>query len=149
MKLSDLPPHLRAIADATLPNAQATAHLTEPRMPKPRRKGPTPEGQVLRACLDYLELRGIEHHRNNTGAVRVDQRFIRFGEVGSADIIGCLPGGRYLAVECKAKGKRSNATEAQRAYAARVNAAGGLAIVVDDVGQLVEAIEAALKGEGK
>jgi len=108
---------------------------------------------VLAACLSYLQLRGIEHRRNNVGAIKTEGRFIRFGEVGSSDILGRMPGlpgtpRRDLAIECKAPGKRANVTEAQRAYLDRVAADGGLAIVVDDVGQLVEAIEAALKGDG-
>jgi Holliday junction resolvasome RuvABC endonuclease subunit len=46
MKRHPLPPDLKALVDAQPTNHQAVAHLTEPRMPKPRRKGPTPEGMV-------------------------------------------------------------------------------------------------------
>ena len=63
----------------------------------------TPESHVLTGCLKYLETRGIYHWRNSTGAVRIAPgRFMRFGKVGSSDILGILPGGRLLCVECKA-----------------------------------------------
>jgi hypothetical protein len=58
-------------------------------------KGTTPEGAVLAGCLRYLEIRGIYHWRNSTGAVRIGPgRFMRFGKVGSSDILGVLPGGK-------------------------------------------------------
>lgn len=67
----------------------------------------TPEGAVVRSCLDYLAVRGIMAWRNNSGATHTERKdgsrgFVRFGRVGSADILGVLPGGRFLAVECKA-----------------------------------------------
>ena len=71
---------------------------------------PTRERDVLSACLALLRLRRIFAWRQNSGAMRKPagksgsrERFIRFaGAAGVADIIGILPGGRFLAVECKA-----------------------------------------------
>ena len=65
-----------------------------------------PESAVLNACLQYLVILHIEAWRSNTGAVKAKykngtDRFVRFGRPGSADIIGLLPNGRFLAVECK------------------------------------------------
>jgi len=111
----------------------------EPKPKKPRRKGQTPEGAVLSACLDYLALRGVLAWRNNTGAVRVEDRFLRFGRVGSSDILGVLNGGRLLAIECKAPGKKP--TEEQQRFLDDVSMAGGLALCVDDVAKLVAALE--------
>jgi hypothetical protein len=63
----------------------------------------TPEGRVKAACLRYLEKRGILAWNNPSGAVRIaPDRWLHFGKKGSADILGLLPGGRFLAVECKA-----------------------------------------------
>ena len=59
------------------------------------------ESDVLRGCLDYLKMKNIFCYRNNSGATKVGSRFIRFGYKGSSDIIGILPDGRFLAVECK------------------------------------------------
>lgn len=65
------------------------------------------ETALVKACLEYLPLEGVVAWRNNTGAL-IDRtgRPVRFGlGVGSPDIVGCMPDGRYLAVECKI-GKR-------------------------------------------
>jgi len=47
----------------------------------------TPEGAVLDAILDYLAAERITAWRMNTGAVKVDDRFVRFGVEGFSDII--------------------------------------------------------------
>jgi hypothetical protein len=63
-----------------------------------------------------------------TGAIRIaPDRWLHFGKKGSADILGCLPGGRFLAVECKAEHGRLSPE--QRQFLADVKALGGLAIV--------------------
>ena len=87
------------------------------------------ETQIVAACLRLLQLSGIFAWRNNTGAARVigkggKTRPMRFGYVGSADILGVLPGGRFLAVECK-KGKGKQ-TEAQADFERRITEAGGV-----------------------
>ena len=38
---------------------------------------------------------------NNTGAIQTDDRFIKFGLVGSADIMGLLYDGKMICVEVK------------------------------------------------
>jgi hypothetical protein len=103
----------------------------------------SPESYVLNGCLQYLEVRGIYHWRNNTGAVQIAPgRFMRFGKVGSSDILGILPGGRLLAVECKAKTGRL--TPEQQDFLETVLGLGGLAVVVKDWQEL----DAALRNEG-
>ncbi|MDR3193499.1 MAG: VRR-NUC domain-containing protein [Treponema sp.] len=91
-------------------------------------KGTTPESVVLAGCLNYLEKRGIYHWRNSVGAVRIGPgRFIRFGKVGSSDVLGCLPGGRLLCVECKAEHGRLSPEQKQ--FLEDIRGLGGLAIV--------------------
>jgi hypothetical protein len=102
------------------------------------------ETALVRACLGLLRLRGAFAWRNNSGAVVLGQgkarRFFRAGLVGSADILGLLPpAGRFLAVECKAG--RNKPTAEQVAFLAAVEAAGGLAIVVYDVRELVQLLD--------
>lgn len=133
------PEQQASIAAAPKPPTLETLGLGEPKPRKPRRKGQTPEGAVLSACLDYLALRGVLAWRNNTGALKVDQRFVQFGKKGSSDILGVLKGGRFLAIEAKAPGKKP--TEEQQRFLDAVTAAGGLALVVDDVATLVDALE--------
>jgi hypothetical protein len=92
-------------------------------------KGNTPEGIVLSGCLRYLQRRGIYHWRNSVGAVRIGPgRFMHFGLKGSS---GILPGGRFLAVECKAP-EGGRLSPEQRQFLDEVKALGGLCLVVKD-----------------
>jgi hypothetical protein len=88
----------------------------------------TPEGLVKTAILDYLRVRGFFAWNNPSGAVEVRPgQWVRFGKVGSTDILGCLPGGRFLAIEVKAeKGRLSGA---QRDFLGAIERLGGFAMV--------------------
>jgi len=114
------------------------------------------EGDIVRACLDYLKLKKILAWRNQTGALVLgagrDRRFMRQGMKGSADIIACVKVGPLLntelncvrlgqmwAIECKTdKGKQS---PAQKEFEALVVASGGRYVVVRSVAELASAIE--------
>jgi hypothetical protein len=88
----------------------------------------TPENRVKSQVLKYLKLRQIKAWSNPSGAVRIRPgKFMSFGLKGSSDILGLLPGGRFLAVECKAKGGRLSAEQKQ--FLAEIRDLGGLAIV--------------------
>jgi hypothetical protein len=103
----------------------------------------TPEGCVLDGCLRYLEARRIYHWRNNTGAVQIAPgRYIRFGKVGSSDILGVLPGGRLLCVECKAPNGGRLSPE-QKQFLAEVRGMGAFAVVVRGWWELDEALKEA------
>jgi hypothetical protein len=103
----------------------------------------TPEGRVKAACLRYLEKRGIKAWNNPSGAVRIAQdRWLHFGTKGSADVLGCLPGGRFLAVECKSAHGRLSPE--QRQFLTDIKALGGLAVVA----RSYRDIEAALMEAG-
>jgi hypothetical protein len=106
-------------------------------MKKPR------ESDVLAACLQLLRLRGVFAWRNNSGAFVLGdgkgRRFFRAGLPGSADILGVLPGGRFLAVEVKRPGGKP--TPPQRAFLAAVEAAGGVSTVIRDVAELVALLD--------
>jgi hypothetical protein len=103
------------------------------------------ERDVLRQCLDLLKIRKIFHFRNNTGGMSAThqgkERFIHFGVAGGSDILGVLPRhsrkpGVLIALECKRPGGRT--TTLQEAFLANVEAAGGVAAVIDDVVKLDE-----------
>ena len=100
----------------------------------------TKEGEILKACLDYLALNGAFVWRNNTGALKDNtNRPVFFGKPGSSDIIGVLPGGRFIAVECKTlKGKLS---EKQKVFLSTVNDMGGLALVARSVDDVIQAVK--------
>jgi hypothetical protein len=109
------------------------------------------ESDLVKACLQLLRLRGVVAWRTNSGAAVYSAtatargRFVRFaGARGLSDIIGLLPPhGRLLALEVKRPGRKPTADQA--GFLDAVRAAGGLALVVDDVRQLAEALD----GEGR
>lgn len=85
------------------------------------------EQNVQAACLMALSQAGCLVWRQDTGAYRAKSgALVRYGLcVGSSDIIGLSPDGRFLAVEVKTDTGR--ATEAQLRFIAAVQAAGGRA----------------------
>lgn len=103
----------------------------------PTMKNPR-EGDLVKACLAYLTLQNIPAWRMNTGATRVGERFIRFGTPGMADIIGIYPGGRFLAVETKSPKGRLRPT--QEVWLQRVRDAGGVALVVRSLEELIRGL---------
>jgi hypothetical protein len=91
-------------------------------------KSDTPENKIKSQVLKYLKLRQIKAWSNPSGAVRIRPgKFMSFGLKGSSDILGVLPGGQFLAVECKAKGGRLSPE--QRDFLADIKSLGGMAVV--------------------
>ena len=66
--------------------------------------------------------RQLVYIKNNSGAIKTEKRFVRFGKRGSADFLCFFNGGRTYFLECKApKGRQS---EAQKDFQQRVEALG-------------------------
>jgi hypothetical protein len=111
-----------------------------------RRRSRTPEGVVLHAVLELFRLHGWPAWRFNSGSLRdKDGRPVRFilgsdgrPYSGFSDVGALAPGGRWVAVEAKRPGGK--ATALQLAHLDRVEAAGGVALLVDDVLTLQRAI---------
>ena len=103
----------------------------------------TPEGRIKADVLRYLERRGFFAWNNPSGAVRIaPDRWVHFGHKGSADILGYLPDGRFLAVEVKAP--QGRLSQEQSAFLEKVRGFGGMALVVRSFREL----DAALRCEG-
>lgn len=86
----------------------------------------TPEGKVKAAVKAWLKARGIWFCMPmGTG----------YGNSGVPDFICCW-NGRFLAIETKAPGKRSNTTVMQDNQIMGIHRANGMAIVVDNIEQL-------------
>lgn len=90
------------------------------------------------------------------GAVRVAEqhgggqgrnRFVRFGRVGSSDILGITRDGRFLAVECKRE-KGGRLSDAQKDFLGRIRADGGIALCVSSPEELKKKLEEA-QDEGR
>ena len=88
----------------------------------------TPEGRVKDQVKAWLKARGIWFFLPVSNGM---------GAMGIPDLICCWAG-RFLAIECKAPGKRGNTTPLQDYQIAGIHKAGGAAIVVDSVAQLDE-----------
>jgi photosystem II stability/assembly factor-like uncharacterized protein len=102
-----------------------------------------PEEAIVKACLEYLRLRGVYAYRTNTGAAAYQdrtgkRRFVRFGTPGLSDITGVLPGGRALYVECKAENGRLS--EHQEAFLKTVREFGALTVVARSITDLEMAL---------
>jgi hypothetical protein len=103
----------------------------------------TPESRVKSAILRYLERRGFYAWNNATGKIRIaPDRWISFGKKGSADILGCLPDGRFLAVEVKAPHGRLSPEQSE--FLEKVRGLGGVAVVARSFREL----DVALRSEG-
>lgn len=109
-----------------------------------RRRGKTPEGSLVAACLELLGSRRVFCWRNNTGCL-LDRtgRPVRYGLVGSADIFAVVKG-QLWAIECKVG--HGMLTEAQADFGTRLMTEGGRYIVVRDS---IDALAQAVEGGGK
>ena len=95
---------------------------------RPRKLGPS-ETEVSKAIGEYLQMIGCFCIRTQAGAVPVQRgkgvNWMHFAPKGTADRIGHLPCGRFLAVEVKRPGQRP--TQAQIDWLIDRNNAGGVA----------------------
>lgn len=102
----------------------------------------TPETAVVGSCLCLLAILGIFAWRNNTGALRNKAgRLIRYGLRGSSDIIGILPDGRFLAIECKTE--TGKASQAQIDFIKTINDNNGVGMIVRNTDELLAKLKEA------
>jgi len=86
------------------------------------------EADVLKQCMMEASRLGAIVWRNNTGAYKDKNRFIRYGLCeGSSDIIGIYKG-KFLAMEVKSA--LGQPTQKQLNFIKAVKSAGGIAGVV-------------------
>lgn len=109
----------------------------------------TPEELVKRDVHKYLHSIGCVRagSTKNKWPARVrgwyymPMKGVAMGVNGIPDFVGCLDG-RMFAIETKAKGKLRSISANQQARLEEIAAAGGIAVVVDDVQQLISVLEA-------
>ncbi|MES2789829.1 MAG: VRR-NUC domain-containing protein [Planctomycetota bacterium] len=104
------------------------------------------ETDIVRACIEYLRLRGITPAfcwRQNAGVIPLPGGGVRFsGLRGVSDVLGVLPDGCILAIEVKsAKGKMSTA---QIEFQDRITASNGVACCVRSVDELAADLDEAM-----
>jgi len=97
------------------------------------------EKSTQAALIQWLEYKKIFHWRNNTGAFKTERGgFIKFGAVGSPDIV-CIINGQYVGVECKdVKGVLS---PNQKIFKEKLEKAGGIYLVARSVTDTIKEIE--------
>ena len=104
-----------------------------------------PESVVLSQCLTYLKCKGLFAWRQNTGSFKTEGgRYFKSGLPGTSDILGLLPDGRFLAVECKRE-KGGKVSREQLRFLESIAWNNGIAIVCHSVEELQEKIEKELK----
>jgi len=118
--------HIKGIKNLYIENSAFT--------PQRRRRNQTPENDLKKAILSYLQFHEIPAWRINSGAIKIQNRYIRFSVPGIADIIGVLPDGRFLAVETKSAGNRL--TPAQKDFLDTITRNNGVAIVAYSINDI-------------
>ncbi len=110
------------------------------------RKNDRPEAAALVEVL-----RALRHHpavawceRQNTGAAKVGNRFVRFGWRGCSDILGQLRDGRFLACEVKAAKGRQQPEQAF--FLERVRQAGGVGFIARDCKDVLKELKSVSTG---
>lgn len=96
------------------------------------------ESQLVKACIQYLTLKGYLPIRNNSGMIILNEnkkRAIKMGTPGSPDIIACEPGGKFVAIECKSKTGRIS--KAQINFLNKVKQLGGKSFVIKSIDELI------------
>lgn len=101
------------------------------------------ESDVLKACAQVLSASPhVMAWRSHSGMVKIRGGFMHLAPKGTADFTGMLRGGRFIGIEVKrdVKSKKTNnaidTLGAQKAWAERVTAMGGIAITVTSAQEL-------------
>ena len=107
------------------------------------------EQELVNAIIQYVTVLGGVATRINSGMKVVTdpdsgKRYVFHGAAkGTSDIIGCLPDGRFLAIEAKdGEVKRKKTTPEQLEFIDRVNVAGGIAFVACNIDDVIQRLEA-------
>lgn len=105
-------------------------------------KKPEPlEKEIQATILQYLQARKIFCWKEHSGGVPMDggKFFMPIGLKGKADILGILPGGRFLAIEVK---RRSGVlSQDQKYFLDRVSQEGGVAFVAYSLDDVIEKLK--------
>lgn len=100
------------------------------------------EKDLQKCILEYLTMQNIFHYRNNSGAARVGNRFIRYGTVGSPDII-CVIKGLFVGIEVKGQSKNGQwgkQSDGQIEFQKNLEKAGGKYILAKSLTDVINGI---------
>ncbi len=92
------------------------------------------EKELQKLIMDWLEAKNIFHYRNNSGVMFKEYKgkmsMVRFGAVGSPDVIAVIDG-RYIGIECKGTGGKQS--DHQKVFQEQLEKAGGIYILAWDL----------------
>jgi hypothetical protein len=109
----------------------------------PKRMLVEPESSLQKRVMVALALAGALVWRNNTGAVKKGQRWIKYGlEKGSSDLVCLAPNGRAFFVEVKRQ-KFGLISEEQRRFIEKCRRWGAVAGTVTSVDEALALLEEA------
>lgn len=94
--------------------------------------------QMKHFAVSEIKKHGGEAWINNVGAAKFDNRFVRFGFKGCGDVIGILPGGRFVNVEVKTT--HDAPTVEQMAWHYKVIELGGISVIAECQAHIVDAL---------
>src|SRR5947208_6166428 len=89
------------------------------------------EQAIQSQILSYLRLKRIFCYKHQNAGIYREGRYIPSHTRGVSDIIGILPGGRFLAIEVKRPGGK--VSDEQQQFIDNINERGGLAFVARSV----------------
>lgn len=94
---------------------------------------------LVNACLWWCKAHGIKAEKMNSGAIEGKHgRFVRFGFPGCPDILGTMPGGTSIAIECKTGTGRL--TPEQDEYRRDVESLGAVFVLARELDDLARAL---------
>jgi hypothetical protein len=99
------------------------------------------EQDIQRGIIEYLLLKKyviFKHHSTGTTVRNGETVYLRYGDRGISDLIGCSPTGQFIAIEVKKPGGRP--TPEQLEFISRVNANGGKGFVAFSLDDVIEAL---------
>lgn len=86
------------------------------------------ESDIQKSILQYLKLKKIFNYRQNSGAIKVDNRFLRSTSINGLPDIVCILEGIYIGLEVKTATGRLNKNQIETHR--KIISAGGLVYVV-------------------
>lgn len=100
------------------------------------------ETEIQREIMERLRCRpGIYAWRNNSGATKTKRgQFLRYGHVGSGDIIGVASGGRFFSIEVKTT--KGVVSEEQENFITTMIGLGAIAFVAHSADEAMSQLEA-------
>jgi hypothetical protein len=88
----------------------------------------------MKRVLLRLSSERIFCYANNTGSIKGDGRYQKYGFIGSPDILGIMPDGRYLGIEIKTGNAVQNKN--QKKFEAKIKNNNGIYWIIRSLGEL-------------